>query len=118
MFGIKTPLDNVSKKVGGIVSNARSMLEFNPQLSAMILPPQVSMGLKLASTIGGQLGVKIPSEKELLNLAQGKVDNILGGIREPILKQLNAVESEVKRIEDKLKGLSPEEAIKSIDWLK
>lgn len=118
MFGIKTPLDNVAKQVGGLVTNARDVLEFNPSLSGLVLPPQVSMGLKVANTVGNMLGVKIPSEDDLRQFAQGKIDNILGGIRQPILDQLNRVDGELKAIEDRLGNLSPEEALKSIDWLR
>lgn len=118
MFGIKTPLDKVAKQVGGYVNNARDILEFNPSLSGLVLPPQVTMGLKVANTVGGLFGVKIPTESELVSFAQGKIDNILGGLRKPILEQLNKVEGELKAIEDRLGSLSPEEAIKSIDWLR
>lgn len=118
MFGIKTPLDNIQKKVGGLVNNARSILEYNPSLMSLALPPQVSLGLKVASEVGGLLGVKIPTEDQLRSLAQGKVDNILGGIRKPILEQLNRVESDLKAATERLDKLSPEEVLKSIDWLR
>lgn len=118
MFGIKTPLDKVQQQVGGLVNNARDILEYNPSLSGLVLPPQVTMGLAVANKVGGMLGVKIPTESELKQFAQGKIDNILGGLRKPILEQLNKLEGDLKAIGDKLGSLSPEDAIKSIDWLR
>lgn len=118
MFGIKTPLDNVKKLTSGLVTNAREVLEFNPSLMSLALPPQVSMGLKAASVLGGLVGVKVPSEDDLKNLAQGKVDKLLGGLRKPVLAQLAKLEGELSQVESRLSQLNPEEILKSIDWLK
>lgn len=118
MFGIKSPIDKLAKQAGSIVTNAREILEYNPSLMSLALPPQVSMGLKIASEVGGMVGVKIPNEDDLRNLAQGQVDKILGGIRKPILAQLANLEGELQGTVDRLSQLNPEEVLKSIDWLK
>jgi len=78
------------------------------------------MGLKVldtASGVAGQLGVKIPTSDDLLKMANGEIDKVLGGIRgSDIFKQAS---STVTKILAGTEGgkVDPEALLNSIDWL-
>ena len=120
-------ISGIAKQATGSVSDFRKVLDLKPSLSSLVLPPQVSMGLKAANLIGGAIGVNIPSEDDIKAYAQGKLDKAIGGIYRDGSKVLDGVESKLENINgklvklgainDSLKGKSPEEALNSIDWL-
>lgn len=130
MFGsIFKTVSGVAKQSLGSVTQARSILSMNPLAAGLVFPPQVSLGLKAASTIGGFVGLKVPTESELIGMATGQVDKLLGGIRSPISRSLDQLEGSLKSVDsaiagitnnetiNKLKGLPTEEVLNSIDWL-
>lgn len=120
-------ISGVVKQATGSVSDFRKVLDLKPSLSSLVLPPQVSMGLKAANLIGGAIGVNIPSEDDIKAYAQGKLDRAIGGIYRDGSKLLDGVESKLENINgklvklgainDSLKGKSSEEALNSIEWL-
>lgn len=106
-------LSKVAKTVTGSVSGFRKILDFNPSLMSFALPPQVSMGLKIANTIGSVTGAfKVPTEAELKQLAQGKIDLVLKGARRDVLNSLAKAQSSI------LRNLgTTEEVLKKLEWL-
>lgn len=134
MFGkVFKTVSGVAKSALGTVSAARKVMDFNPSLSGLLLPPQISMGLKVANVVGGMVGVKIPTESDIKDFAQGKLDNVLGGIRSKVKTPLGQIEAALQQVSSinnplsfaqrvmsrtvELKGLSPEEILNSIEWL-
>lgn len=128
-MGLFKSISGIAKQSLGSVTKVRSLMSFNPLSSGLLLPPQVSMGLKVAGIAGNALGIKIPSEQELVGLATGEVDKILGGIRAPIGRALDDIEGTLKSADsaiagisnnetiNKLKGLPSEEVLNAIEWL-
>lgn len=114
-------ISSIAKKSLGSVSKVRTLLDFNPTSMGLVFPPQVTMGLELAKAVG----IKVPTEKELLGLATGKIDKLLGGVRGDIKVGLDGLESLINGapgklrdlVPDSLKGLSQEEILQSISWL-
>lgn len=78
------------------------------------------MGLKAldtASGVAGNFGVKIPTSDDLLKMANGEIDKVLGGIKgSDIFKQAS---SAVTKIIAGSEGgvVDPEKLLNSIDWL-
>lgn len=123
----------VAKKATGSVSDFRKVLDLKPSLSSLVLPPQVSMGLKAANLIGGANGVQIPSEDDIRAYAQGKLDKALGGLYSDTSKVVNTVESSLTEVIElngklvKVKQQALVQALKgdrtaynvlnSVDWL-
>lgn len=127
---IAKTVSGIAKTALGSVSQARSVLNFNPSLSGLVFPPQVSMGLAAAKVVGGMVGVKVPSQDDLVGFAQGKLDTILGGIRKQTKEPLDSIEAILSGKGEKLdyatrifsqtmdiKGLSAEEILDKIQWL-
>lgn len=119
----------LAKKATGSISGVRKVLDLNPSLSGLVLPPQVSMGLKVASAVGGAVGVKIPTEDEVIDYATGKIKGALGNFGKT-LDKAEGVVSEVLEINGKLVKVqgaiqsaskldkaTVEEVLESIDWL-
>lgn len=99
---------DIAKKVSSVTDNVRSVLEINPQLSAFAMPPQVQMGITALNAVG----IKVPSQDELLGIAQGKLDNVLGGLRNQATEILDKYTGKI------LAGTqSAEEILQKIDWL-
>lgn len=116
LFGSIT---KVAKQVTGKVSGFREVLAFNPQLTSLVLPPQIQAGIKLfdtASGIAGKFGVKIPTSKDLLGIAQGRIDKQLAGIRNPLLKQVDGLTAQVPGLVKKYEG-DVQKILTSVDWL-
>lgn len=112
-------ITKVAKQVTGKVSGFREILNFNPQLTSLVLPPQVQAGIKIfdqASGIAGKFGIKIPTSKDLLGVAQGKLDKFLGGIRNPLLQKFDKVTGQLPGLLEKYQG-DAEKVLQSIDWL-
>lgn len=126
-MGLFKTISGVAKQATGSVSDFRKVLDLKPSLSSLVLPPQVSMGLKAANLLGGAIGVNIPSEDDIKAYAQGKLDKAIGGIYRDGSKVLDGVESKLENINgklvklgainDNLKGKSPEGVLDSIEWL-
>lgn len=126
-MGLFKTISGVAKQATGSVSDFRKVLDLKPSLSSLVLPPQVSMGLKAANLLGGAIGVNIPSEDDIKAYAQGKLDKAIGGIYRDGSKVLDGVESKLENINgklvklgainDSLKGKSPEGVLDSIEWL-
>lgn len=102
-------ISRAAKVATGKVSDFRKVLDNSPQISGFTFPPTVQAGIKIAEG----LGVKVPTAEELTGLANKEIDRIFGKVREPILKQLESLDSKIKGLEN----LTPEEIIKKIDWL-
>lgn len=127
--GLTKTIGGIAKTALGGVSEVRRLMDFNPSLAGLAFPPQVSMGLKAANLVGGLVGIKVPTQDDLIDFAQGKVDSLLGGIRRKIKTPLDDIERIIKgadkldyatRIFSRtvdLKGLSAEEVLNRIDWL-
>lgn len=127
--GLTKTISGVAKTALGSVSKVRSVLNVNPSLAGLVFPPQVQLGLKVAGIAGGALGIKVPTQSDILGFAQGKLDTVLGGIRSKVKTPLDDIEGLLKntqkldfatRVFSKtidLKGLSPEEILTSISWL-
>lgn len=95
----------------------QSVLDFNPQLSPSLLPPQVQMGIAAfdqAAGVAGQFGIQIPTSDDLFKMANGEIDKVLGGIRGTDIYQ--QASTQVTKL---LSGgtLDPEKLLNSIDWL-
>lgn len=108
-MSIVNTIERASTLATGKVSDFRKVLDTQPHLSAFTFPPIVQKGVDIA----GKFGVKVPSSDELVKLANGELDKLYGKVRTPILKQLSALETQIKGLE----GLKPEEIIKKIEWL-
>lgn len=129
--GLTKTISGVAKTALGSVSKVRSIMNFNPSLTGLLLPPQVSLGLKAASTIGGLVGIKVPTADDLLGFASGKLDSVLGGIRNKVKQPLNTIEALLKQASTfnldaatktllktiNIKGLNAEELLDKIAWL-
>lgn len=118
-------ISGAAKKATGSVSDFRKVLDLKPSLSGLVLPPQVSMGLKAANLVGGAFGVDTPTEDEILAYAQGKLDKALGGVFRDAHKGLGDVEGKLTSVNGKLvklgstkfEGKTDLEILQSIDWL-
>ena len=97
-------IGKIAKVSTGKVSNFRKVLDFNPGLSSFILPPQVQLGIKVA----GALGIKVPTPEDLIKMGTGKLDKVLGGIRNTATSAASKAEKGIKDAE----GL-----LDKIDWL-
>lgn len=112
-------ITKVAKQVTGKVSGFREVLNFNPQLTSLVMPPQIQAGIKIfdqASGIAGKFGIKIPTSKDLLGMAQGKLDKFLGGVRNPLLKQVDGVTAQLPGLIKKFEG-DASKILNSVDWL-
>lgn len=107
MFG----LSKVAKSLTGKVSGFKSILNYTPQLSPFVLPPQVQLGLSVANS----LGVRIPTPQQLTDTANGIISNELTKLRKPILNTLGKIEPGLATIETTSATL--EEVINQINWL-
>lgn len=128
-MGLFGGITKLASKALGSATKFRKVLDIAPGLSGLALPPQISMGLKVAKTVGGVFGVKVPTETELISFATGKAKGFLDGLVRPVDKVLGQAEGYLKTIETvngKLltfstkidtKGKSLEEVLQSIDWL-
>lgn len=127
--GLTKTISGVAKTALGSVSQVRSVLNVNPSLAGLVFPPQIQMGLKVAGIAGGALGIKVPTQDDILGFAQGKLDKVLGGIRAKVKSPLEDIEGILKSTQNldfatrvfsktiDLKGLSPDEVLNSISWL-
>ncbi|MBW4510540.1 MAG: hypothetical protein KME64_29095 [Scytonematopsis contorta HA4267-MV1] len=105
-------LGSIAKQVTGSVSGMRTILSANPKLSAFLLPPQVQMGIKVAST----LGLNIPDPDAIVNSV---VSDALATARktlEPSLSSVEALAGSLGSIKV-LNNKTADELINSIDWL-
>ncbi len=128
-MGLFKSISGIAKQSLGSVTKVRSLMNFNPLASGLMFPPQVSMGLKVAGIAGNAFGIKVPSEQELIGLATGEVNKVLGGIRNPVNKLLGDVENTIGSVDskisgitnnetiNKLKDLAPDEVLSHIEWL-
>lgn len=107
----------IAKTVTGASSDFRKVLAVNPSAIPFVFPPQVAMGLKVASTVAGVVNgltgskLKVPSEAELKSIAAGKLDTILKGVRRDVLGSLSTIEKSTQTVQDASETLS------KIDWL-
>ena len=126
MFG---SISKIAQSSLGSISKVRDLMDFNPLASGLVFPPQVSLGLAVAGTVGDAFGIKVPNEKELIGLATGQLNKVLGDIKAPVGKLLGDLESTIGGIDsriagitnnetlNKLKGLAPDEVLDKIEWL-
>lgn len=68
LSGVVKTASGIAKKSLGSV---RKILDFNPTLSGLIMPPQVTMGFSAAKVVGGLVGIKVPDQNDLIGFAQG-----------------------------------------------
>lgn len=105
MFGkVFKSATGIAKAVSGATRNFRGVLSSNPGLLSLALPPQVSMGIKVAN----QLGFKIPSEDVLIGKARTELDKALSGLYRSSISKLGPIAQKVENLEATLN---------SIDWL-
>lgn len=124
-MGLFSSITKLAGKALGSVSKFRSILNVSPSLSSLVLPPQVSMGLKVAGVVGDAIGVKIPSENDIRDYAEGKIAGALDDIRRPVNRVLGEAEEVLTEVNGKLvkiekinfEGKSAEEVLQSIEWL-
>ena len=85
MFGkiVKTAT-GIAKKATGSISSFRKVLGTNPSALSLLLPPQVSMGIKVANS----LGLKVPSTDVLLGKAMSELDRAVFGAYRPSTKDV------------------------------
>ncbi len=118
-------ISSVAQKGLGGISQVRTLMNFNPLASGLVFPPQVSLGLKGAGLIGKALGIKVPNEQEIIGMATGKIDKLLGGIRGKVGTTLDKLEGYLKLppskiqelIPGSIKGKNKEQILDAIDWL-
>ncbi len=108
-MSIVNSIEKAAKMATGQVEDFRKVLDLQPQLSGFTFPPIVQKGIDIA----GQFGVKVPTAEELTGLANKEIDKLFGKVREPILKQLAALDTAIKGLE----GLEPKDIIKKLEWL-
>ncbi len=108
-MSIVNTIEKAAKMATGQVEDFRKVLDLQPQLSGFTFPPIVQKGIDIA----GQFGVKVPTAEELTGLANKEIDKLFGKVREPILKQLAALDTAIKGLE----GLEPKDIIKKLEWL-
>ncbi len=108
-MSIANTIEKAAKMATGQVEDFRKVLDLQPQLSGFTFPPIVQKGIDIA----GQFGVKVPTAEELTGLANKEIDKLFGKVREPILKQLAALDTAIKGLE----GLEPKDIIKKLEWL-
>lgn len=97
----------LAKSALGSVSKFRSVLNFNPALTSFAFPPQVQLGINAAKA----LGLKLPSQLDLLTNPKGTLNDLLGSD-----KRLSFI---TKTRASLLKVLTTvEEKLNSIDWLR
>lgn len=111
MFDISKTVSGISKQVSGHISGAREILSSNPHISPFTFPPQVQGAIAVAN----QLGIKVPTEAELVKLANGEIDNILGGLGKDLSSVLDTVDSELGRVTKKAEDV--QEVLNSLSWL-
>lgn len=109
IMSIVNTVERAAKVATGQIEDFRAVLDNAPQVSGFTFPPIVQRGIDIA----GQFGVKVPTAEELTGIANKEIDRLFGKVREPILKQLAAVESALKGLE----GLEPKDIIKKLEWL-
>ena len=98
----------IARKVVGKVSGFREVLSFNPSSLGFRLPPQVSMGIQVANS----LGLRVPTEAQMVQLATGKLDLVLKGVRRDVLATLERQQSQIFQAAD-----SVDKVLNSIEWL-
>jgi hypothetical protein len=103
------------------LSSVSKILDFNPQLSTSLFPPQVQIGIKAfnqAAGVAGQFGIKIPTSDDLLKMANGEIDKVLGGIKgSDIYKQASQAVTKILAGADANGNIDPQKLLNSIDWL-
>lgn len=105
MFGkVFRSATGIAKSITGTTKNFRGVLGSNPGLLSLALPPQVSMGIRVAN----QLGFKIPSEDVLIGKARTELDKALSGLYRSGVAKLEPI---VQKVEDL------EATLNSIEWL-
>ena len=109
LSSITKTVERAAKMATGKVADFRKVLDIQPQVSGFVFPPIVQKGIDIAE----QFGVKVPTAEELTALANKELDKIYGKVREPILKQLAALDNAIKGLE----GLEPKEILKRLEWL-
>lgn len=129
--GIVKTISGVAKTGLGAVSKVRDVMNINPSLVGLAFPPQISLGLKAASTIGGLVGIKVPTPDDLVGFATGKLDQVLGGIRSKVKQPLSTIEGILKQASTfnldqatktllktiNIKGLDGAGILNAISWL-
>lgn len=108
-------ISSIAKQATGAVSGFRKVLEVNPGSIPFVLPPQVQMGLAAAQALNSTLGtgLKVPSAKDLEQLASGQLDLILKGARRDVLSSLDKIQSQQLAS----LGKTPDEILNRIEWL-
>jgi hypothetical protein len=108
-------LGGIAKTVTGIATQAtgatgafRKVLSSNPGALGLILPPQVSVGLKVASA----LGLKVPSIEQLQGKVNTELDNVFKGLTREVNPILDKIDASVLAGSKK-----SSEVLSSIDWL-
>lgn len=129
VMGLFGGITGLAKKALGSATAFRKVLDVSPKLSGLVFPPQVSMGLKVAKTVGGVFGIKVPTESEILSFASGKVKGFMDGLLRPVDRVLGDAGDYVSQIETvngkllsfatklDLKGKTAKDVLQSIDWL-
>lgn len=78
------------------------------------------MGIKAFDTaagVAGQFGIKIPTSDDLLKMANGEIDKVLGGIKgSDIYKQASQAVTKILAATDG-GNVDPQKLLNSIDWL-
>jgi hypothetical protein len=117
IFNFKS-ITGVAKQALGATSQFRTILEAAPNLSKFTFPPQVQAGIAVA----GVFGIKLPGTPQAavdLILGKGKVDNILGSLKNTSTR----LDGVIGQITVKINGVektanSVSDVLNSIDWLK
>lgn len=111
-------ITGVAKQALGKTADFRKILDAAPSLTSLTFPPQISLAIKAANSIG--LGLpSTPQEavQRILGSTQ-PIDNILGSLK----NTTSQVEGVLGQVTIKVDGITKaagtvEETLNSIDWL-
>jgi hypothetical protein len=112
MFGslgsIAKSVTGISKAVTGTTKNFRQVLAANPSALSITLPPQVTMGI----TVANSLGLKIPTADVLTKQVMSELDKSVFGIYRAsttdLINALNGVDSAAAGLDQYLSQLTKE----------
>lgn len=132
-MGLFSGITKLAKKVTGVTTGFKKILDLKPSLTGLLLPPQVQMGLKVAKFAGGVLNIDVPDESEIRDYAEGRIGSALEGVKRSgivgdIIGNLEKAEQFATKVEEfngklvtvsskRLEGKELEEILQSIDWL-
>lgn len=111
MLNISDSVSSIAKGIQGNISNVREVLSSNPHLSPFTFPPAVQQGIVIAE----KLGIHVPSEDELLSLANGEIDKLIGTLGKDVSGILDTVDSLLGRVTKK--AGDAQQLLNSISWL-